>query len=56
MDKLNSISLVIMGIGFLLLAKFMSGLLLQALAVSISIGFSVVAIVRSFREKKEKNL
>lgn len=47
---------MVMGTGFLLLAYWMRPPALQAVVLFLSMGLNIYAIVRSFREKKKKNL
>lgn len=56
MEKLNSISLLIMGTGFLFLALVMENLFLQYAALFISSTLNIMAIVRSFKEKRQDKL
>jgi hypothetical protein len=56
MEKLNSISLLIMGTGFLPLAMIMDNMVLKCLALLVSIVLNIMAIVRNFREKRENKL
>ncbi|MBD3583376.1 hypothetical protein [Flavobacterium selenitireducens] len=56
MQKLNSISLLVMGTGFLPLAMVMENMFLKCAALLISIVLNIIAIVRNFKEKRENNL
>lgn len=53
MKKVNSISLLIMGIGLLVLARIMENVYLQVAATTLSIGLSIMAIVKNLREKRD---
>ena len=54
--KVNSISLMLMGIGLLPLAYFIEDVYLQSFVLVASIVLNIMAIIRSFKEKNEKKL
>ncbi len=56
MQKLNSISLMVMGTGFLLLALIMDNFITKSVALVLSIILNIIAIVKNFKEKKENKL
>ncbi len=56
MKSLNSISLMIMGTGFMLVAFIMDNLWLKSILLVASIVLNLIAIVRNFREKKKNQL
>lgn len=56
MRKLNSISLMIMGIGLLPVAYFIDDLLLKGILAFGSIVLNILAIIKNFKEKKENRL
>lgn len=53
MQKLNSISLMIMGTGLLPVALIIDNLYLKGILLIASIVLNIVAIVKNFKEKKE---
>jgi hypothetical protein len=56
MKKLNSISLMVMGIGLLPVAYFIENLFLKCILLVASIVLNIIAIVKSFKEKRENKL
>ncbi|CAM3408247.1 hypothetical protein FLLO111716_08650 [Flavobacterium longum] len=56
MKKPDSIGLMIMGIGLLPVALLMSSLWLQAIVLVASMVLNILAIARSFKEKKKNKL
>ncbi|WP_290839675.1 hypothetical protein [Flavobacterium sp.] len=56
MQKLSSVSLMIMGTGFLPLALLIENVLLQAFVLLISMVLNIMAIVRNLKEKRENKL
>ena len=53
MNKVNSISLMVMGIGFLILALLLDNVYVKSVVLLASIVLNVIAIFRNFKEKKE---
>jgi len=56
MKKLDSISLMMMGIGLLPIAHFIGNIYLQLILLSASIVLNLIAIQKSFKEKKQHKL
>ena len=56
MKNLSSISLLIMGIGLLPIAYYTNNVFLKCVFALASIILSIVAAVRSFKEKNENQL
>ena len=56
MKKADSITLMLMGIGLLPVALVIENLFLQCILLLASIILNIVAVVRSFKEKKENKL
>jgi hypothetical protein len=56
MKKVSSISLMIMGTGLLPVALLMDNIILKSILLIGSIVLNIAAVVKNFREKKEKNL
>lgn len=56
MKKISSISLMIMGTGFLLVAFLMENIFLKSILLIGSIVLNIIAIVKNFKEKKENQL
>lgn len=55
MKKANSIELMIMGTCLIPLALLVDNVFAQAVLAIASIVLNVIAVVKSFKEKKEKN-
>ncbi|HEU4497351.1 MAG TPA: hypothetical protein VFR70_09890 [Flavobacterium sp.] len=53
MSNLNSISLMFMGIGFMVLGFLFGNVYLKIIVLLLAAILNVMAAVRSFREKKE---
>ncbi len=54
MNNVNSITLVLMGIGLLPVAHFMDNLLLKYIVLIASIVLNLAAIVKNIKEKRNK--
>ncbi|WP_318641071.1 hypothetical protein [Flavobacterium ardleyense] len=55
MKKINSISLFVMGGLLLPVGIFTTNYYVQIVALSLSIVLSILAIIKSFKEKKTRN-
>lgn len=55
MKKASSIELMIMGVALIPLAMYTENLIAKSVALVASIILNVVAVVKSFREKKENS-
>ncbi|HEX8562528.1 MAG TPA: hypothetical protein VF676_06060 [Flavobacterium sp.] len=53
MKKVNSITLMLMGTGFLPLALLMDNLYLKSILLVASIVMNIIAIIKNFKEKRE---
>jgi len=56
MKKLNSISLMIMGVGLLPVSHFIDNLYLKCILLLGCIILNIIAIVKNFKEKRENKL
>lgn len=54
MAKLNSISLLFMGLGFLFLGLFFENLYLKITLLTLAAVVNIIAAIRSFGDKKNK--
>ena len=56
MKNLNSISLIIMGIGLLPVALIIDNWILKSILLIASIVLNITAVIKNFKEKKKNNL
>ena len=56
MKKIDSITLMLMGTGLIPVAYFIDNLILKSILLVASIIMNIVAVIKNFREKRERKL
>ncbi len=56
MQKVSSFSMMLMGTGFLILAYFLDNVYVKTILLVASIVLNILAVIKNFKEKKDKKL